>query len=98
MDLIIVESPKKAKTITHYLKNKYRVLASFGHVIDLPKKGLGIDIDRHLPTKIVDYVDNSYFKRSSPIFTTFPAPIVINKSPFIHFSLKKSSISAKEGK
>jgi len=52
----------------------------------------------NLPTKIVDYVDNSYFKRSSPIFTTFPAPIVINKSPFIHFSLKKSSISAKEGK
>lgn len=47
MDLIIVESPKKAKTITHYLKNKYCVLASFGHVIDLPKKGLGIDVERH---------------------------------------------------
>ena len=37
-------------------------------------------------------------RRFSPIFTTFPAPIVINKSPFIHFFCKKDSISSKLGK
>ena len=44
MDLIIVESPKKAKTIEKYLGNKYRVLASAEHICDLPEKKLGIDI------------------------------------------------------
>lgn len=44
MDLIIVESPSKAKTITKYLKGKYKVDASTGHVRDLPEKTLGIKI------------------------------------------------------
>ena len=44
MDLIIVESPSKAKTISKYLKGKYRVDASGGHVRDLPEKTLGIKI------------------------------------------------------
>ena len=38
-----------------------------------------------------------YFRRFSPIFTTSPAPIVINKSPFWQFSIQKSSISRKVG-
>src|SRR2546430_17666609 len=44
-DLVIVESPAKAKTIERYLGPGYRVLASYGHVRDLPAKALGVDLD-----------------------------------------------------
>ena len=43
--LVIVESPAKAKTINKYLGNEYIVEASVGHVKDLPKEGLSIDVD-----------------------------------------------------
>lgn len=43
--LIIVESPTKAKTITRFLGKGYKVLASFGHVRDLPKSKLSIDVE-----------------------------------------------------
>lgn len=48
--------------------------------------------------KNVDMVDNYRFKRDSPIFSTSPAPIVINRSPFMQFSDKNFSTSAKEEK
>ncbi len=44
-NLVIVESPAKAKTIEKYLGKDYTVKSSFGHIRDLPKKGLNIDID-----------------------------------------------------
>ena len=44
--LVIVESPAKAKTINKYLGRNYSVKASYGHIMDLPKKELGIDIKR----------------------------------------------------
>ncbi|MGI8657961.1 MAG: type I DNA topoisomerase [Candidatus Limnocylindria bacterium] len=44
-DLVIVESPAKAKTIERYLGPGYHVTASYGHVRDLPKKKLGVDVD-----------------------------------------------------
>ncbi|HEY3837098.1 MAG TPA: type I DNA topoisomerase [Bryobacteraceae bacterium] len=43
--LVIVESPAKAKTINKYLGNKYVVKASLGHIKDLPKKDLAVDVD-----------------------------------------------------
>lgn len=43
--LVIVESPSKAKTINKYLGKDFHVIASVGHIKDLPKKGLGVDIE-----------------------------------------------------
>ena len=44
-DLVIVESPAKARTIERYLGPGFHVVASYGHVRDLPKKKLGVDVD-----------------------------------------------------
>lgn len=54
MDLIIVESPSKAKTISKYLKGKYRVDASGGHIRDLPQKTLGVSIEKNYEPKYVN--------------------------------------------
>ena len=45
-NLVIVESPAKAKTIERFLGKDYTVKSSFGHIRDLAKKNLGIDIDK----------------------------------------------------
>src|SRR5436190_23977611 len=45
-NLVIVESPAKAKTIHKYLGDDFEVVASKGHVRDLPKRGFGIDIEK----------------------------------------------------
>jgi DNA topoisomerase I len=44
-NLVIVESPAKAKTINKYLGKDYQVMASIGHIKDLPSKGLGVDVE-----------------------------------------------------
>lgn len=51
--LVIVESPAKAKTIERYLGKKYKVKASIGHVIDLPKSQMGIDIENNYQPKYI---------------------------------------------
>ena len=44
-NLVIVESPAKVKTIKKFLGSNYEVAASYGHVRDLPKSRMGIDVD-----------------------------------------------------
>ena len=47
MNLLIVESPAKAKTINKYLGSDYIVLASYGHVRDLPSKNGSVDTENN---------------------------------------------------
>jgi DNA topoisomerase-1 len=51
--LVIVESPAKAKTIGKYLGRGYRVRATVGHIMDLPEKKLGIDVDNGFQPELV---------------------------------------------
>ncbi|WNS77162.1 type I DNA topoisomerase [Bacillus sp. DTU_2020_1000418_1_SI_GHA_SEK_038] len=51
--LVIVESPAKAKTIERYLGKKYKVKASMGHVRDLPKSQMGVDIENQYEPKYI---------------------------------------------
>lgn len=52
-NLLIVESPAKAKTIKKFLGSQYEVIASSGHVRDLPKSTMGIDIDQDFEPKYI---------------------------------------------
>ncbi|MCK1992490.1 type I DNA topoisomerase [Peribacillus muralis] len=51
--LVIVESPAKAKTIERYLGKKYKVKASMGHVRDLPKSQMGVDVEHEYEPKYI---------------------------------------------
>src|SRR5690625_7189434 len=51
--LVIVESPAKAKTIKRYLGKKYTVKASMGHVRDLPKSQMGVDVEKEYTQKYI---------------------------------------------
>ena len=53
MNLIIVESPTKAKTISKFLDGKYKVESSFGHIRDLPSRELGVDLENNFNPKYV---------------------------------------------
>ena len=52
--LIIVESPAKAKTIEKFLGTKYKVVASIGHIRDLPKSKMGVDIENNFEPQYIN--------------------------------------------
>ena len=63
MNLVIVESPAKAKTINKYLGDKYKVLASYGHIRDLPSKNGSVDPDQDFKMEWeVDSFSKKYLK------------------------------------
>ena len=53
-NLVIVESPSKAKTIEKYLGKSYKVVASIGHIRDLPKSTMGVDIENDYQPKYIN--------------------------------------------
>ncbi|MCX8035210.1 MAG: type I DNA topoisomerase [Candidatus Dojkabacteria bacterium] len=74
MKLVIVESPSKSKTIKKYLGKEYEVVSSVGHIIDLPKSKIGVDLETMEPQYIVisgkeDVVKNlkKYAKKSEEV-------------------------------
>ena len=63
MNLVIVESPAKAKTINKYLGDKYKVLASYGHIRDLPSKNGSVDPEQDFKMEWeVDSFSKKYLK------------------------------------
>ena len=63
MNLVIVESPAKAKTINKYLGDDYKVLASYGHIRDLPSKNGSVDPDQDFKMEWeIDSFSKKYLK------------------------------------
>ena len=52
-NLVIVESPAKAKTIEKFLGKEFKVASSFGHISDLPSNELGVNIDNNFSPKYI---------------------------------------------
>ncbi|MDP3804363.1 MAG: type I DNA topoisomerase [Candidatus Omnitrophota bacterium] len=60
-NLVIVESPAKAKTINKFLGKNYTVVASMGHIIDLPKSKLGVDVENDFKPEYVVMADRKKY-------------------------------------
>src|SRR2546430_10684854 len=91
--LVIVESPAKAKTIEKFLGRDFTVLASMGHIIDLPKKGLGVNTRKDFAPhyeiiekkdKLIDEL-KAASKRADEVYL---APDPDREGEFIAWSLK----------
>ena len=62
-NLLIVESPAKVKTISKFLGKDYDVIASYGHIIDLPKSTLGVEPENDFNVKYITIIDTGHFKK-----------------------------------
>jgi DNA topoisomerase-1 len=93
-NLVIVESPAKAKTIEKFLGDDFEVRASMGHIIDLPRKGLGVDTRRDFQPKYVVIEKKEHLladlkKASRAAQTVYLAPDPDREGEFIAWSLKE---------
>jgi DNA topoisomerase-1 len=93
--LVIVESPAKAKTIEKFLGSDFEVRASMGHIIDLPKKGLGVNIRKDFTPQyeIIEKKDkliNELRAASRRADEIFLAPDPDREGEFIAWSLKET--------
>jgi len=92
--LVIVESPAKAKTIEKFLGRDFEVRASMGHIIDLPKKGLGVNTRKDFTPQYVviekkDKLINELKAASQRADEVFLAPDPDREGEFIAWSLKQ---------
>ena len=93
-NLVIVESPAKAKTIEKFLGSDFEVRASMGHIIDLPAKGLGVDTRHDFAPKYEviekkDHLIKELKSASRQAQTVFLAPDPDREGEFIAWSLQK---------
>ena len=79
--ILIVESPSKAKTISKYLDGKYEVMASVGHIKDLPKKELGVDVENNFAIEENVLPDKESFMREFKLMAEQTNQIVIATDP-----------------
>jgi len=92
-NLVIVESPAKAKTIEKFLGRDFEVRASMGHIIDLPKNGLGVDTRRGFQPRYVviekkDHLVKELKEASRHAETVYLAPDPDREGEFIAWSLQ----------
>ena len=82
-NLVIVESPAKAKTIEKYLGSEFKVSSSYGHISDLPKKEIGIDFENNFKPKYIISSDKKDIVRENiekgGIICDFKPRTTINK-------------------
>ena len=93
-DLVIVESPAKAKTIEKYLGSGYKVTASMGHLRDLPKSKLGIDIEhgfepQYIPVRDKKELINELKKEAKEAKTVYLATDPDREGEAISWHLKE---------
>src|SRR6185437_16198834 len=92
-NLVIVESPAKAKTIEKFLGSDFEVRASMGHIMDLPRKGLGVDVRHDFQPKYVviekkDRLVADLKAASKKAETVYLAPDPDREGEFIAWSLQ----------
>ena len=93
-DLVIVESPAKARTIEKYLGNNYKVVASMGHLRDLPKSKMGVDLEhdfepQYIPVKGREEIISDLKKRSKSAATVYLATDPDREGEAISWHLKE---------
>ena len=93
-NLVIVESPSKAKTIGKYLGPDYLVKASMGHLRDLPKSTMGVDLEqdftpRYIPVKGKEDIINELKKAASQVETVYLATDPDREGEAISWHLKE---------
>ena len=93
-DLVIVESPAKAKTIEKYLGSGYKVTASMGHLRDLPKSKMGVDIEngfepQYIPVRDKRELINELKKEAKDAKTVFLATDPDREGEAISWHLKE---------
>ena len=79
--LLIVESPSKAKTISKYLDNKYDVMSTVGHIKQLPRKNISVDIENDFAIEEIIIEDKKKFVKDLKKLTKTTTQIIIATDP-----------------